>query len=67
MNTIKEYLSQYNISISLDRSSISFFAAWEIKSIIENPIGIEELYKSHPLKAINTIDDFYLYFLLVRL
>ena len=67
MNTIKEYLNQYNISISLGHSTISFFAAWEIKSIIENPIGIEELYKSHPLKAINTIDDFYLYFLTCKI
>ena len=67
MNTIKEYLNQYNISISLDHSNISFFAAWEIKSIIENPIVIEELYKFHPLEAINTIDDFYLYFLTCKI
>ena len=67
MNRIKEYLSTYKINISLDRSSFSFFTAWEIKSIIENPVVIEDLYKCHTLKTIETIDEYYLYFLTCKI
>lgn len=63
MNKVKEYLESKSLHISLDTSGPSFFTAWEIKGIIDDNSVVEELYALFALNAIDTLEDYYLYFL----
>ena len=63
MNRIKEYLKSKSIDISLDPSNIRLFTAWEINSIIKSPMVIKDMYDKFPLNDIETLEDYYLYFL----
>ncbi len=63
MNSIKEFLKNNSLDISLDPTGPNFFTAWEIKGIIDAPHSIEDLYIKYPLKSLDTIEDYYLYFL----
>ncbi len=59
----KEFLDTHNVCISLDNSERSIFSAYEIKSIIDNPNTIIELYDYYPLRIIASLEDYYLFFL----
>lgn len=63
MNRVKEFLEAKGIKISLNPSNQQFFAGWEIKSIVDNPSAIFELYTSFPLTDIQSLDDYYLFFI----
>ena len=63
MNRVKEFLNSKSLNISLDPTGPSFFTAWEIKGIIETPFSVKELYEQYPLKTVDTLEDYYLYFL----
>lgn len=62
-NHIKQYLNDRGIDISLESYGRDYFTAFEIKSIVDNPCVIEDMYNAFPLKSIDTISDYYLFFL----
>lgn len=62
-NSIKRFLDERGIDISLENYGRNFFTAFEIKSIIDAPTAIEEMYSAFPLNDVVTIEDYYLYFI----
>lgn len=64
MDSLQDLLQSKNIIISLHNyDSQDLGAAWEAKSIVENPDVFDNLYSRYPLTALYDLDDYYLYLL----
>lgn len=63
-----DVIEQRHICISLRiLNSEDLAAGWEVKAIIENPDIFEDFFSKYPLRQIECFDDYYLYFLSLKL
>lgn len=63
-----DVIEQRHICISLrifDPEDLA--TGWEVKAIIENPDIFEDFFSKYPLKQIECFDDYYLYFLSLKM
>lgn len=68
MSVLAEQFEKMNITISLQYYGLKDLATgWEIKSIVENPEVFDDFCLKNPLYELCTIDDYYLYLLLLKL
>lgn len=63
-----DVIEQRHICISLrifDPEDLA--TGWEVKAIIENPDIFEDFFSKYPLQQIECFDDYYLYFLSLKM
>lgn len=68
MDSIQNLLESKKIKISLlNYGPQDLVTGWEVKSIVDNPDVLDDLYSRHPLTSISCLDDYYLYLLSCKL